>query len=139
MNRQIKFRGKCTISGDWVYGDFIHGVGNKSGNYYILPRKTNLAYVKHCDPLDGVKVQPESVGQFTGLYENAYDEKERNKPIYGGDAIEFIDGKILAVEWNEDTCQWQYSDGSPLNSGDRYATYKKIVGNIYENPEILNP
>jgi hypothetical protein len=49
MKRVIKFRGKCVISGDLVYGDLIHGVGSKNGNLYILPKKINLAYVKHCN------------------------------------------------------------------------------------------
>lgn len=80
--RYIKFRGKDILSGDLVYGDLIHEVGSKNGRMYILPTVVNLAYVKNCHPLDGVEVDPETVGQFTGLFDNTkwdqLSEKEKN-------------------------------------------------------------
>jgi hypothetical protein len=77
--------------------------------------------------------------QFTGAKEHCHENPSDNREIYDGDIVEFSDGKILSVEWNDDTCQWQFSDGSPINNGDRYGTYKKIVGNIYEHPHLLTP
>lgn len=65
--RKIKFRGRRVDNGEWVDGDLITGVGPKYGKMYILPRVLNLAYLKGCDPLDGYKVDPATVGQFTGL------------------------------------------------------------------------
>jgi len=87
-----------------------------------------------------VKKDDVVIMQYTGLKENAFEEDEKNREIYEGDIIEFIDGEKLVVEWNDDTCQWQYSDGSSLNNMSRYGTHKAIIGNLYENPELLtNP
>jgi uncharacterized phage protein (TIGR01671 family) len=70
--------------------------------------------------------------QYTGLKDDS------NKEIYEGDLIRFLNGNILWVEWNDDTCQFQFSDGSPINDGETYSIYKLIIGNIYETPELLS-
>lgn len=76
--------------------------------------------------------------EFTGLKENWNDDPALNRDIYDCDIVEFLDGFRAAVEWNDDTCQWQYSDGSPLNNDERYACFKRIIGNTYEHPHLLN-
>lgn len=149
MNRIIKFRGKCSRSNEWVYGNLIDGVGSKSGNLYILPNKINLAYVKHCDPLDGVKVIPETIGQLTGL-------KDMNgADIYEGDIV---------CNHNYQTWEWRgvvkYSDGifgaewlanvksrSMVGLWDQRHNLRKlddgitdrliVVGNIFDNADLL--
>jgi hypothetical protein len=71
----------------------------------------------------------------TGLSENGYNDSDRE--IFSGDIIEFSNGQRLVVEWNDDTCQWQYSDGTPINSCDSYGTHKRIVGNVLNDPDEL--
>lgn len=70
--------------------------------------------------------------QYVGL------KDDNGKEMYEEDIISDISGNILTVEWNDDTCKFQFSDGSDINDGERYGTYKVVIGNIYENPELLN-
>lgn len=133
MNREIKFRGKCQISGDLVFGDLIHGVGAKSNNVYILPNRINLAVIKHCDPLDGVKVNPETVGQYTGL-------KDKNGvEIYEGDIMQHANPFDIpfVVYYDTETASFEFNNGSTSYViSDQSFT---VVGNIHENPELLTP
>lgn len=139
--REIKFRGKCLISGKLVYGDLIHGVGYKAGKVYILPNKENLAYVKYCDPLDGVCVDAETIGQFTGL------QDQTGKDVYEGDFDS--DGNI--VIWCNECCGWQFGQiDIPTNeivinchNCDGNFMFQdlikefEIIGNRFENKELL--
>jgi hypothetical protein len=70
------------------------------------------------------------VCQFTGrLDDNA-------KEIFEDDIVMDIVGKYYSVQWNDDTCKFQLSDGTDINDGDRYSTYLVVVGNIYENSNL---
>ena len=126
--RTIKFRGKDIISGELVYGDLIHGVGSKAGKCFILPLQVNLAYVKNCDPLDGVEVDPETVEQFTGLYD------KNGKDIYEVDIIEeglvYFDDEYLGFFVKGDFVEGEHK---PLYD----IPLPKILGNKYDNPELL--
>lgn len=142
MNRTIEFRGFCKESKEFVYGDIIHGVGAKFGKLYILPNKINLANVKYCDPLDGVNVTPESVGQFTGSTDN------NGTKIFEGDIVELFGwGKQVksdgyaSIEYDNDIIGWNFSRSSYAE--DRYDFRKAIsncivIGNIHEHAHLLN-
>jgi uncharacterized phage protein (TIGR01671 family) len=147
MKRKIKFRGQCIKSNNFVFGDLIHGVGPKSRNMYILPNEINLAYVKHCDPLDGVKVIPETVGQFTGLVD------KNGVEIYEGDIFQYnehyayrLPSFKAIVEYNDYYACFGYQKvGSffitSFHEHDELHTdvlsHCEVIGNIYENPSLL--
>lgn len=128
--REIKFRGRCINSNEFVFGDLIHGVGVKIGKIYILPNKINLAYVKYCDALDGVEVNPDTVSQYTGL-------KDKNgKEIYEGDWIQSAPGYCSFIEFKYGAFLSIYThpeDGEELLITDLHLPNVEIVGNIYEN------
>ncbi len=87
--REILFRGQRVTNKDFVYGDFIHGVGWKKGQSYILPVVHNLASLTGCDPIDGFEVIPETVSQL--LFTNGQGQ------FFDGDNIRYIikeDGDI---------------------------------------------
>ena len=124
--RTIKFRGKSILTDEWLYGDLVHSADNK--RFGIL--------VNDKDSYDECEVAPETVGQFTGLYDK--DGKE----IYEGDILRFGNSPsgVCEVKWNESIaafCICFYFEGEigsrPLGGGVEFA----IIGNIHDNPELL--
>lgn len=66
--------------------------------------------------------------QFTGLYDKNGEE------IYEGDIVEFNkSGKYVAVDWNSRGGCWVVGE-SVLG---RASSSSEVIGNIYENPELL--
>ena len=131
--REIKFRGKRVDNGEWVYGDLIH---NAFDGYRIFPVgiKTDGNYP--------VEVVPETVGQFTGLHD------KNGKEIYEGDKckIKFDISKVEDYIYNSLTekeiksGEREFIVESPLfnNQPELNCDDIEVIGNIHENPEIIN-
>lgn len=132
MERVIKFRGQCKISKEMVFGDLIHGVSYEEGQLFILPHRQNLAYVKHCDPLNGVRVISETVGQFTGLFD------KHGKEIYDGDIV-MLGGIPVLVFWNNGSFHVALNPEQGANNFIKERSCKsEIIGSIHTNPESIN-
>jgi uncharacterized phage protein (TIGR01671 family) len=74
--------------------------------------------------------------QFTGLHD------KNGKEIYEGDIIEYSKGARWAVKYDETRGRWIVYDHENL---DNRATFtlnsmrtKPVIGNIYENPNLLS-
>ena len=117
--REIKFRGKDNITGEWVCGDL------STKNLF----NTTLIYPEGW--LD-VEVDPSTVGQYTGL-------KDKNgTEIYEGDIVQNIYGDIFTVEYYGE--HWY---GYVLTASDgcvghfyEYDEYE-VIGTTHDNPELL--
>ena len=137
--REIKFRSKAVRPLDklneldiehvngWVYGNLVM--------YDDIPFIVVLSLV--ADVYDSwVKVHPESVGQYTGL-------KDKNgREIYEGDLLQHPNGTIAEIKYLDDLAAFVavYTQGgnTEMDYLDKEIVSKcKIVGNIYENPELL--
>lgn len=121
--REIKFRGKTT-KGKWLYGDFIH------------QDKFNYAMIKQ----DNYKacVDEDTVGQYTGL-------KDKNGvEIYEGDIVNCYDRNFI-VEFRKERggfFPFACGDGCGCCEDEVISSYgletsAKVIGNIYDNPELL--
>ena len=142
--RTIKFRGKRTDTGEWAYGSLIKlDIG-----YVITINETtesddsldeNNSIVFSADEIAGVN--PNSVGQFTGLLDR------NGKEIYEGDIVQldYITtigkhriGLSFEVKWCTQEGCWVGWDGFVENTLQQTRKMFVVKGNIYDNPELIN-
>lgn len=140
MKREIKFRGKSKKYGNWLYG-------------YLGESKFRILNTEYCEKIifnnvlsfnsdnysfivNDISVDPDTVGQYTGL-------KDKNGIEICEDDIISARGIILTVKYiggvffacNVDSnidkyplyilCEWENESGC------------EIIGNIHNNPELL--
>lgn len=134
------------MNGKWHYGSLIQ-LGNDWCQ--IIPTK------EHDDgiPIESIRVVSDSIGQFTGLKDKI------GKEIYEGDVIkhdlgisEWV-GKKWIVSFDMGAFQlitkgetaplsfvyhaFAAIDNGVIDSWDEYESHLEVIGNIYENPELL--
>ena len=128
--RTIKFRGKCAYSGKWCYGSLVFYEGEEDAEIHGID-----IYREGDELWQKTYVYPSTVGQFTGFCDA--DGKE----IYEGDLVKTC-GVVCEVRYNcaigafvlakSDSRQLRQAMGKTLG------LYNcTIVGNIYDNPELL--
>lgn len=126
MNRAIKFRGKSIFGiHEWLYGSLLL----LNGKTYISPDKA-VAW-----NMTKYEVIPETVGQFTGLFDKNGNE------IYEGDIIKGFDITIEVWYSEEKACfiaEMKEPQNDMVDILGGYDTARmEIVGNIYDNPELI--
>lgn len=135
--REILFRGKSIIRGEWIYG-------------YLNQHRGNIRYDCDCEPIaDGCyyindwqakidtgmygqdyKVDPDTIGQFTGL------EDKLGTKIFEGDVIDDLGVEYIVV-FDSDYAQFRgkFDDWNAEIS--HIASRCEVIGNVYDNPELL--
>lgn len=121
--REILFRGKRTVNGEWVYGSLILYPGNND---------TGIIVTGWVD----VEVDLNTVGQYTGITD------KNGKKIFEGDILDL-------PRWYVAYCG-DLEEGLAMNAGwyhvrDNFESWgelectrdHEVIGNIYDNPELL--
>ena len=119
--RTILFRAKRLDNGEWVegYGVIVYTDYNEA----TIIHKQGNNITQH------TAVDPETVCQFTGL-----TDKNGNK-IWEGD----INEDLGFCFWNKETAQfqWHYPDADIMDF-ENEQHWCIVIGNIFDNPELLS-
>ena len=126
MNDRYLFRGKRIDNGEWVEGFYYKDLWSDNAHYIIY------------DETD-YEVIPETVGQYTGL------EDKNGKSIFEGGIVyckSRLDNAIMVVIFECGQFRMVLSENYrsyQTNSGfyDINCFDKEVIGNIYDNPELL--
>ena len=127
--RIIKFRGKSIDGKEWLYGDLVHSADMNRCAILVSDKES----------YDECEIIPETIGQFSGLYDC------NKKEIYEGDILKWITGKMYVVKFwtgmfyaSVEECNDGIFGGFPLHALTEHEEGKcEIVGNIYDNTELL--
>ena len=137
--REIIFRAKRKDNGEWVYGNLI----TDGEDVYVLPKEDLLKGLDIGGWIDGVQtyeVVPKTVGQYTGM-----TDKNGLTKIFEGDIVKTKYGRLCEVRWFSSPCS-QCWDLIPIENKhkipDEYDLWipknLEVIGNIHDNPELLN-
>ena len=131
MNREIKFRGKDREN--WHYGDLVQEIRHNDNKLFdgTMTHIRNFEYKNGSYIGDSFPVNSETIGKYTGLHD------KNGKEIYEGDIYSIIKydiddighKEIHTVKFDEILCRFN------VNKFDSEAY--EVIGNIYENSELL--
>jgi len=120
--REIKYRGLNEETGEWVYGWYtklVEGIRRFDAIIADVDGELTRFYIHN----------KETIGQFTGLHD------KNGKEIYEGDIPDGYGAVFFSNEYlgyfakaNEFECEYKPVYDIPII---------EIIGNIHENPELL--
>ena len=128
--REILFRGKRTDNGEWVEGYYYKAkycrTDDELCDYITIP------YPKeYNEPSSHYIVDLDTVGQYTGLAD------KNGTKIFEGDIVLLKgDEEPYQVAFDE-SCFQVYGNGICYVMDNFYDHDIEVIGNIYDNPELL--
>ena len=155
--KEILFRGKRADNGEWVEGFYMY--------YQVSPIKGQQFHtitngkLNWCGLLDKTNILPETVGQYTGLTDKngkkifegdiiKYTRTKWNEPLHSDNGIDLVSFHEIYYDENEGSFkQRHYTDKGNLIASGFLSSFIdvradeniiEVVGNIYDNLELLN-
>lgn len=143
MNREIKFRGKCSHCDAWAYGNLVDYGEDEAPEIHGFD-----TYREDEERWREVTVDRETIGQFTGLHDKKGNE------IYEGDIVTIMrtpekrQKSVLTrhIVTCHNVCDWVFESlahevlGLMMASHSDFDSYRfEVIGNIFDTPELAQP
>lgn len=130
--REILFRGKRLDNGEWVIG-FITAACDCAGRLYFIEQPAlDLDDCNHSYEVDFT-----TIGQYTSMLD------KNGIKIFEGDIVDFSDRSdgddygVVIYDENETEFEIEYDNICKSLGGYYYSKGIEVIGNIYDNPELL--
>ena len=127
MNDRYLYRAKRIDNGEWTYG-YLYGIWERK---YILWGMTN-------DVPNMTEVAPSTICQCTGLSD------KNGKLIWENDICIITDGTLdeedgyFRLDWEIDRAMFEFEGTGICANFDNVSVYDcEVIGNIFDNPELL--
>lgn len=125
MNNRYLFRAKRIDNGEWIVGDLSH---HKTGKVFVKPLSGSA--ISTCE------VDKDTICQCTGL-------KDKNgKMIWENDIVQYCDCTVenYVIAWESDKACFEYQQyGCSIMNFDELSEVEvEVIGNIFDNPELIN-
>ena len=159
--REILFRGKRLDNGEWVYGSFCMDALEQFNGLCGVDGFIRL-YDKAKGKMQSHEVDRETVGQYTGLKDKngkrifegdivRYTFDSPDDPTATENGLKVRTGRIFWSDWRASFAVTAGRNGSASLNSDvaryvrgrqiyeyvRGANTVEVIGNIYDNPELL--
>ena len=124
---EILFKAKRIDNGEWVEGYVVRYGYNKKEKWYIVPEYASDLYT--------FEIDEKTICQYTGM-----TDKNNNK-IWENDVVEyrdFTDEKYVVV-WETSKAMFEHQQYgcSIMNFDELSGMDVEVIGNIFDNPELL--
>ena len=138
--REILFKAKRADNGEWIVGSLIQAPYLGSMRSWISSEQEDKARLREISSNQALwrafEVRTDTICQYTGL-------KDKNgKLIWENDIARYSDCTVenYVIAWEQDKACFEYQQYgcSIMNFDELSGMEVDVIGNIFDNPELMN-